>query len=90
MSTQEVFSVAERIRNSVQLLTFPAPMKNLILTVSMGVACSSRECSTDMDSLLKGADEALYRAKQNGRNRVESATCLISKPCPGSSGDNKK
>lgn len=78
MSWQEGFSVAERIRVSVQDLSFPAPMKNLRLTVSMGVACFSRERFTDMDSLLKEADEALYRAKQNGRNRVETAACLIS------------
>jgi PleD family two-component response regulator len=31
-----------------------------------------------MDSLLAAADEALYRAKHNGRNRIEAATLAVS------------
>lgn len=41
-------------------------------TVSIGVA-SLQPQDTDIASTLKRADEALYRAKQNGRNRVEIA-----------------
>jgi len=39
------------------------------LTVSIGVACCNE--NEDATSLLLRADKALYRAKQNGRNRVE-------------------
>ena len=45
----------------------------LSVTVSIGVATSSRQ-NVDPDLVLKAADKALYRAKANGRNRVETAS----------------
>ncbi len=42
------------------------------VTISLGVATWNTEYSTD-DELMKAADNALYRAKRNGRNRVETA-----------------
>jgi len=48
----------------------------LSVTVSIGVAASSKH--SDTDSVLQAADKALYRAKANGRNRVESAVTLRS------------
>lgn len=45
----------------------------LSVTVSIGVAGSSAARRTP-DSILQAADKALYRAKANGRNRVELAT----------------
>jgi diguanylate cyclase (GGDEF)-like protein len=44
----------------------------LSVTVSIGVATSPRE-NSNPDSVLEAADKALYRAKDNGRNRVETA-----------------
>ena len=44
----------------------------LSVTVSIGVATASKEKS-DPESVLQAADKALYRAKGNGRNRVETA-----------------
>jgi GGDEF domain-containing protein len=44
----------------------------LSVTVSIGVASYSRKDS-DPDLVLQSADKALYRAKANGRNRVETA-----------------
>lgn len=43
------------------------------VTVSIGIACWPDTCLTP-DLLLVDADKALYRAKQQGRNRVESTT----------------
>jgi diguanylate cyclase (GGDEF)-like protein len=42
------------------------------ITASMGVACAGTH-GTSIEDLLRIADEALYRAKQAGRNRVELA-----------------
>jgi diguanylate cyclase (GGDEF)-like protein len=43
------------------------------VTISFGVAASTKARMKDVDSLVKAADEALYRAKMKGRNRVEVA-----------------
>jgi diguanylate cyclase (GGDEF)-like protein len=68
----EAISIAERLRNSVQSLKMPPPMENLEVTLSLGVAAYPSSTVNDIDSLFRQADEALYRAKQFGRNRVES------------------
>ncbi len=57
--------LAERIRASVEQATFPG---NLKLTISVGVAATNDE--TQFTSLMEKADEALYEAKEGGRNRV--------------------
>ena len=48
----------------------PAPLS---VTISIGVAASTAEKALP-DLVLEAADKALYRAKANGRNRVETAT----------------
>ena len=48
----------------------PAPVS---VTVSIGVATSVKD-ATDPDLVLQAADKALYRAKANGRNRLETAS----------------
>jgi diguanylate cyclase (GGDEF)-like protein len=70
-SLHDGLAVAERLRQAVAEMVFPAPLQNLTVTISQGIAALP---STDIDSvdvLIRAADEALYRAKQNGRNRVE-------------------
>lgn len=64
--------VAERLREAVQGLKFPMPMDRVTVTVSIGVATFPAEKVCGYDSLFNSADEALYRAKRNGRNRVET------------------
>jgi diguanylate cyclase (GGDEF)-like protein len=43
------------------------------VTVSLGAAVSTSARNTDPQMLLRLADQALYRAKDNGRNRCELA-----------------
>ncbi|HWM09925.1 MAG TPA: response regulator [Solirubrobacteraceae bacterium] len=60
---------AERLRAAVEALALPHPGGGVV-TVSAGVAgTAERGCRPD--ELFKLADEALYRAKDRGRNRVE-------------------
>lgn len=60
--------LAERIRTSVEAL---APFADDVhaVTVSIGIGLSAPQ--HDLSSVLGAADEALYRAKAKGRNRVE-------------------
>lgn len=70
---KEACQVAERIRREVE----KRRDKSLPpFTVSLGVAVAhegeQESLFADLDALLARADEALYRAKEGGRNRVES------------------
>ena len=60
---------AERLRVAVEALALPHPAGGVV-TVSAGVASLSDE-GRKPDELFELADQALYRAKENGRNRVE-------------------
>ena len=63
--------VAERLRVSVETTPFVincVPDK-LNITISIGIAGSETQSDTS-ESLLRRADQALYRAKREGRNRV--------------------
>lgn len=62
--------VAERIRCAIGAYDTKAISPTLKMSVSIGVA--QRHPNESRDDLAKRADEALYRAKHNGRNRVEA------------------
>jgi two-component system, cell cycle response regulator len=70
-SMKEALQVSERIRQSVQNLKFSGALSPLSVTASLGVACYPPSGVTSVDGFIKMADDALYRAKSNGRNRVE-------------------
>jgi diguanylate cyclase (GGDEF)-like protein len=62
---------AEQLRAKVETLVVRYLEKNLPrITISTGVAAFP-EAGENPEALLKAADEALYRAKAEGRNRVE-------------------
>jgi diguanylate cyclase (GGDEF)-like protein len=61
---------AERLRAAVEALGLPHPSGGPV-TVSAGVAGLESGASARPDQLFELADQALYRAKEGGRNRVE-------------------
>lgn len=63
---EEVTRLAESIREKVSTFPFETSAGTLHITVSLG-ACHSNDI--EVDSVLKHADEALYHAKEAGRNR---------------------
>ncbi|HEY0352997.1 MAG TPA: PleD family two-component system response regulator [Enterovirga sp.] len=66
--------VAERIRERIGSVPFPLVQKGRSLTVTVSIGVAARELGdTAPDLILKRADLALYRAKEEGRNRVVAA-----------------
>jgi diguanylate cyclase (GGDEF)-like protein len=64
---------AERLRVAIEELVFkPGPGLHHNLTISIGIASSSRQDLT-AEQLLHAADSALYRAKNAGRNQTALA-----------------
>jgi diguanylate cyclase (GGDEF)-like protein len=57
----------------VAAVSVPAGNEIVRVTLSAGVASCRTSGVTQADALLAAADEALYRAKSLGRNRVEAA-----------------
>jgi diguanylate cyclase (GGDEF)-like protein len=64
--------VAERLRKAVLSLNFKVPLDMVSVTISIGLAAFPSEHINSYNTLFTGADTALYRAKHNGRNRVEA------------------
>jgi diguanylate cyclase (GGDEF)-like protein len=62
--------LAERLRTEIGSLS----LHGVSFSASIGVACREKDSPMDARELVKASDEALYRAKRNGRDRVEVAT----------------
>ena len=68
----EALSCAERLRQAIEALSIDTQQGELHFTVSVGVALLNPELAS-WAALLKDADTALYKAKNDGRNRVALA-----------------
>lgn len=63
--------VAERIRSKAETLRFNKPIDKILLTISFGVCSYAGTQEGSIDEIIRCADNALYEAKNSGRNRVE-------------------
>ncbi|HCB40383.1 MAG TPA: hypothetical protein DEP79_11845 [Gammaproteobacteria bacterium] len=63
--------VADKIRESIGQHQVSDGQQQAVMTVSIGVASFIPSQNNTTEALLKAADDLLYRAKHNGRNRVE-------------------
>lgn len=68
---QNGLAVAETLRRLVSDTPFATSAGNLTITISIGVAQLNSERS--IEGTIKAADDALYKAKKNGRNQTQMA-----------------
>jgi diguanylate cyclase (GGDEF)-like protein len=69
---EDALMIAERLRRRIQLHSYPGALKGLSITASMGVATYPAQFINSLADLVREADDAMYRAKAAGRNRVFS------------------
>jgi len=62
--------VGERMRKAVEAHKFVYDGSNIPVTISVGVAVLPDETVKDANDLVSHADQALYKSKHGGRNRV--------------------
>lgn len=76
-SAAHAFAVAERIRVAIESLRLadPGSATATKVTISIGLAIWQGDASAEM--LIQRADEALYEAKRNGKNRVAMAMPMV-------------
>ncbi|MFI5295695.1 MAG: diguanylate cyclase [Thermodesulfovibrionales bacterium] len=74
--SESIFDLAERLRLCICHDAMDTPEGIISCRISIGAAVSSGQKRADMDSLIREADTALYRAKEKGRNRVE-VSCVV-------------
>ena len=67
---EQCFNIAERIRLAVARLEIPIGQTVVKVTISLGLACINPEKMVPVDNLINCADQAMYLAKQQGRNRT--------------------
>lgn len=68
--------VGERVRKAVMAEPFVIDRLKLDVTVSVGVATTMGDEHVPARKIIRAADHALYKAKREGRNRVEMAVSL--------------
>lgn len=75
---EEAGVLADRLRQAYAALTMECGGEALHSTISIGVA-DSKHAGLEFYALVTAADQALYRAKQEGRNRVVTHSLMAPK-----------
>jgi len=71
ITKEAALRIAETIRKSISETNITYQGEVINVTISIGIALSEFQSAQHFERLLEQADSALYRAKGNGRNRVE-------------------
>lgn len=66
---EQALAIGERLRGAVEKTRFSYSERDMVVTISIGAAQFDQE--QNINALINAADRQLYRAKSNGRNRVE-------------------
>ena len=71
----QIETLANKIREEIEALKIPHQNNSAseFVTASFGVISTDSEQQLSMDQLYSQVDEALYHAKENGRNQVSRA-----------------
>jgi len=72
--------LAQRIHHNVARVSRNQPSGRMSITVSIGISCTHLHTKSNPTQLIEEADQALYRAKANGRNRTETWHADIMEP----------
>jgi diguanylate cyclase (GGDEF)-like protein len=73
----DLVASAERLRRCVADAPIVTAAGGLTVTISLGLASLPHGKAQDCEALLRAADEALYRAKAEGRNRAATASVVM-------------
>ncbi len=70
LDLNEAFQVGEKVRQSIEVLQYDLDETQLSITISIGIASILSTSSYDPQRLVHHADQALYQAKNSGRNQT--------------------
>jgi diguanylate cyclase (GGDEF)-like protein len=79
-NADHAYELAETVKHRIESMTIEHRGKKVGTTISAGIMCCVADFHTIYDSIISCADQALYEAKQGGKNRVAVYT-----PTSGSS-----
>jgi diguanylate cyclase (GGDEF)-like protein len=70
MNADHARQLAEDLQDKIKAMTIDHQGNKVAATISSGIICCVPDVNTISDSIISGADQALYMAKQEGRDRV--------------------
>jgi diguanylate cyclase (GGDEF)-like protein len=73
---EDVLNTCQKFQENLKKLKIPHSCSDIsdYVTMSIGIVTLEPETKFDANNFIKIADEALYKAKRNGRNRIEVST----------------
>lgn len=71
LNKRDAFLLCERIRENIENFIFNIGSKTIKITISIGIYFKDSKEQISAEQIIQKADEELYNAKNNGRNRIE-------------------